>query len=604
MTDILMTDAATDSPSAEHLAQAEALARELFDMLELEFEQLKAQNLDAFEASQSTKNDLLQQLMQLAGIDSPESADALAASRAWLAARELAHEAAIGAQRQRALDYQRLATAADAARATADQAAATLRQAQQLASTLTVEHLARVAKTGEIGQRADDLAQRLSLALGVFPDWASRYRSAGARSALAAEVAEATTTTLARQDLGKGLAAAATSVAIRKSELLGAVANRDRALAESRAAADTLESLQEQRKGALNEASADAFEASLAGPVQRARALSEERGRELTAARAAAGEAGAVLDAHTNARPALHVANAVAMETLRAALAAVGLSQDEVAASLARGEAWATEGHRRWNEAGAGQTRALLAVADTRRRLAELESAPPAGADADGAPLSDQLAAAEAANAALLVEIGTAQATLAADQARREDYERRDRALGPARADVEAWIELRDTIGDARGKTLRSFAQALTLARLLEEANHVLDELAPRYQLEGVARSPLDLQVIDRERANEARGVNTLSGGETFLLSLAMALGLSNVAARRQPVNCLFIDEGFGALDPKALDQALSMLESLQQRGRTIGIISHVPGLAERVGARVDIVPTGLGTSRVEVVAG
>lgn len=77
MTDILMTDAATDSPSAEHLAQAEALARELYDMLELEFEQLKAQNLDAFEASQASKNSLLQQLMQLAQISGPESADSL-----------------------------------------------------------------------------------------------------------------------------------------------------------------------------------------------------------------------------------------------------------------------------------------------------------------------------------------------------------------------------------------------------------------------------------------------------------------------------------------------------------------------------------------------
>ena len=77
MTDIVMTDAATDGPSAEHLAQAEALARELYDMLELEFEQLKAQNLDAFEASQASKNSLFQQLMQLAQISGPESADSL-----------------------------------------------------------------------------------------------------------------------------------------------------------------------------------------------------------------------------------------------------------------------------------------------------------------------------------------------------------------------------------------------------------------------------------------------------------------------------------------------------------------------------------------------
>ena len=112
-------------------------------------------------------------------------------------------------------------------------------------------------------------------------------------------------------------------------------------------------------------------------------------------------------------------------------------------------------------------------------------------------------------------------------------------------------------IGSHDGKLFRSFAQSLTLDQLLSVANSHLEELAPRYQLERVPQHDLELQVIDRDFGGEVRSVQSLSGGESFLVSLALALGLSSMSAHDVRVRTLLIDEGFGTLDPATLDSAL-----------------------------------------------
>ena len=107
--------------------------------------------------------------------------------------------------------------------------------------------------------------------------------------------------------------------------------------------------------------------------------------------------------------------------------------------------------------------------------------------------------------------------------------------------------------------------------------------------------------VVDEDMGGETRSVHSLSGGETFLVSLALALGLSSLATRKTRIESLFVDEGFGALDPRTLDTALAVLETLRAGGRRVGVISHVPGLSERIGVRVAVTPMGGGRSRVEV---
>jgi exonuclease SbcC len=196
----------------------------------------------------------------------------------------------------------------------------------------------------------------------------------------------------------------------------------------------------------------------------------------------------------------------------------------------------------------------------------------------------------------------TLAATLAAD---RDACARRADALAlHAAAEQAAEVDrvLGEVIGSHDGKLFRSFAQSLTLDGLLAVANSHLEELAPRYQLERVPKHDLELQVIDRDLGNEIRSVQSLSGGESFLVSLALALGLSSMSAHDVRVRTLLIDEGFGTLDPATLDSALAVLDALQATGRQVGVISHVPALVERVGAHVRVFPRGAGKSEVIVV--
>lgn len=163
------------------------------------------------------------------------------------------------------------------------------------------------------------------------------------------------------------------------------------------------------------------------------------------------------------------------------------------------------------------------------------------------------------------------------------------------------WNTLNELLGSANGSRLREFAQGLTLDAVLQEANLRLKNLAPRYSLERIPGESLELRVIDREMADEIRPIRSLSGGESFLTSLALALGLSALSSRRTRIESLFIDEGFGTLDPATLDLALSTLEALQGEDRRVGIISHAAGMADRVSARVEITRLGNGYSSVEV---
>jgi DNA repair protein SbcC/Rad50 len=164
---------------------------------------------------------------------------------------------------------------------------------------------------------------------------------------------------------------------------------------------------------------------------------------------------------------------------------------------------------------------------------------------------------------------------------------------------AEVWAQLDVLIGSNNGDKFRRFAQGLTLDNLLAYTNRHLDELARRYQIARVPGSDLELHVVDREMGDETRGIHSLSGGETFLVSLALALGLASLSAQRSSIESLFIDEGFGSLDPDTLDIAVAGLDALQARGCQVGIISHVPGLAERIGVQVRVEKQGGGGSKV-----
>ena len=165
----------------------------------------------------------------------------------------------------------------------------------------------------------------------------------------------------------------------------------------------------------------------------------------------------------------------------------------------------------------------------------------------------------------------------------------------------ENWAKLNELFGSQTGTKFKEIAQGYTLDVLLLYANRHLQDLAPRYELQRIPDT-LALQIVDLDMMGEVRSVHSLSGGESFLVSLALALGLSSLSSNRMNVESLFIDEGFGSLDMDTLRIAMDALERLQMQGRKIGVISHVAEMTERIPAQVQVVKTGSGRSKVQVM--
>lgn len=165
----------------------------------------------------------------------------------------------------------------------------------------------------------------------------------------------------------------------------------------------------------------------------------------------------------------------------------------------------------------------------------------------------------------------------------------------------QVWAQLSGLIGSSKGDKFRKFAQGLTLDHLILLANRQLERLHARYLLNRKSNDELSLEVLDTWQGDSARDIKTLSGGESFLVSLALALGLSDLVSHKTRIDSLFLDEGFGTLDQETLETALSALDSLNASGKMVGIISHIESLKERIPTRIEIIKeTGLGYSKLD----
>jgi len=220
------------------------------------------------------------------------------------------------------------------------------------------------------------------------------------------------------------------------------------------------------------------------------------------------------------------------------------------------------------------------------------------------------------ANSMEIVRAEQAQAVVDCEQARkrateveialRQDDERRAKTASlqadilQQEAKTRVWGQLNELIGSADGKKFRNHAQQFTLDVLLGYANRHLSDLSRRYRLERV-KGTLALMVVDQDMGDEIRSVHSLSGGESFLVSLALALGLASLSSNRVRVESLFIDEGFGSLDADTLRVAMDALDNLQAQGRKVGVISHVQDMTERIGVQIQVRRQSGGQSRIEV---
>jgi exonuclease SbcC len=197
-------------------------------------------------------------------------------------------------------------------------------------------------------------------------------------------------------------------------------------------------------------------------------------------------------------------------------------------------------------------------------------------------------------------DIGALRKSLQDDDDRKQQCAAQAEAITQQETECARWDALRELIGSADGKKYRNFAQGLTLEIMVSHANQQLRKMTERYLLILDAKTPLALNVIDNDQAGEIRPTCNLSGGEGFIVSLALALGLSQMASKNMRVDSLFLDEGFGALDEDALDTALEALASLPQDGKLIGLISHVPAIRERIAAQIRVTPQTGGHSRID----
>lgn len=203
----------------------------------------------------------------------------------------------------------------------------------------------------------------------------------------------------------------------------------------------------------------------------------------------------------------------------------------------------------------------------------------------------------------LIGRIATLTDDLRRDDENRLKLQEQEASLQKDTDAIRIWEILGGLIGSADGSRFRRFAQGISLDVLVRHANRHLARLSERYQLQRVEGLELDLEIVDLYQAGVARPMSSLSGGESFLASLALALGLSDLAGRNVQINSLFIDEGFGTLDPDTLDVALSALDVLRLSQKTVGVISHVALLKERISTQIVVTRQPGGISQLLVRA-
>ncbi len=193
------------------------------------------------------------------------------------------------------------------------------------------------------------------------------------------------------------------------------------------------------------------------------------------------------------------------------------------------------------------------------------------------------------------------QLAIAQDQTRRLKFAAVLAEMEKQEVICRRWAQLSELIGSADGKKFRNYAQQYTLDVLLGHANLHLRELSRRYRLQRI-NDTLALLVVDQDMGDELRSVHSLSGGESFLVSLALALGLASLSSNRVRVESLFIDEGFGSLDAETLAVAMDALDGLQAMGRKVGVISHVQEMTERISTQVLVQRMAGGKSQVVII--
>lgn len=345
---------------------------------------------------------------------------------------------------------------------------------------------------------------------------------------------------------------------------------------------------------------ADAAQRALGDAIQRATSGREELTRITTRREEAEAQHAASQAREASARAALSHH-----------LAALGLPD-----AAALGERLLSDEARQRLVDETSRVREALVVATATRegaeaRLAVVVAARPVDADPDestAAEVGARRKSLESRRGELHQQVGRCQEQLEDHRRKTRDLARLLEQIDRARRNHDIWQSLHNLIGKNNGDEFKLFAQILNFQELIDKANVRLKWLAPRYSLtiatDDKGNPRLSFAVRDAHFAGAERPPTTLSGGETFLVSLALALALADYRAVEMPIETLLLDEGFGTLDTDTLNTAMDALERLQARGTQIGIISHLGGLRERIEARIVVGKVGNGRSEIRFELG
>jgi exonuclease SbcC len=590
----------------------------------------RARHDDIAERLPALQRDRAQLSTSLAELEAEWQAEPLAAEAPpapqrshWFDEQLAAARAALRAVEQQEQAARQAALARDAAQAAWEQAQAAHAQLQQAAhghgATLARLEAERTAQAGKHAAALAALASVVDELDAVLapttPGWQTTWARGPApfRVARAAEVeawtartaAQATlSTTLAAQQAGHGaLAERARHLHAAAADAGQAFITRDEAL---RARRHERAALWDGRPVAAVEQDLSHALAAARAAQQQQQALVQAAAQAESAARSALAAAHARVDGIQAAAQSTTTHLAAWLEdyagnadaSLNEPIGSLG----ELNNLLAVGAAWVAQERAALAELAANVQRTATVKAERQAQAAEHLAAHP-----DAAPLESVEAAltavlARRSDAAALVS--SLRLRVAQDEARRRDAESVLAEIEAQQAVEQRWGRLAELIGSADGKKFRNYAQQFTLDVLLGYANSHLSQLARRYRLERVVvgNAPsLALMVRDQDMGGEVRSVNSLSGGESFLVSLALALGLASLSSNRVRVESLFIDEGFGSLDSETLGVAMDALDALQSMGRKVGVISHVQEMTERISAKILVRPAGGGSSAVTV---
>jgi exonuclease SbcC len=390
----------------------------------------------------------------------------------------------------------------------------------------------------------------------------------------------------------------------RESALEAAAHALKERLEQQDSARKVFEERQAARRGLLGGRAVGEVEAALAADIQRAKAAEAASATAYEEAKHQSKYGGALLDKQQQEVGALSTRLQGAKEVLEEWLGAFAqregcaVSRDTLDAWLAHDVQWIEREQRELSEAESRLAAARVVEKKWRDHLEE--HARSKTSDDDLEKVRNELLGLETQTQTAIAEVDRCRLAVLGDD---EKIQNKGALLKTLEAQEERWRpwqKLNALIGSADGTRFRNIAQQWTLEILLQHANAQLEMLSGRYRLERL-RDSLNLLVTDRDMDGQQRSVHSLSGGESFLVSLGLALGLASLTSSRLLIESLFIDEGFGSLDAETLRVALNALSHLQSQGRKVGVISHVSEMVDVIPVQIRVVRVSGGASRIAV---